>query len=141
MYESSNSHEMSRNMQWKACLQNALENTPSMRREIRSQRLHTRISSRHLLLLKPAAQMTSLCLTRPIIFPRGPPGVRLGHLVSPATSSGRPLLDRYDRYSTVTTVTPPVSTLCFYALGAFLPSLLGWAHDAHLRIKASPARV
>ena len=32
-----------------------------------------------------------------------------------------------------------MSTLCFYALGAFLPSLLGRAHNAHPGIKASPA--
>ena len=33
----------------------------------------------------------------------------------------------------------PILTLCFYVLGAFLPSLPDRARDAHPRIKTPPA--
>ena len=32
----------------------------------------------------------------------------------------------------------PILTLCFYVLGAFLPSLPGWCRHADLRIETPP---
>ena len=53
----------------------------------------------------------------------------------------RPLLDRYVRYTTVGALCAAIVPLCFYVLGAFLPSLPGWCRDADLLIKTSPARL
>ena len=49
-----------------------------------------------------------------------------------------PLHDRYVRYTTIGALCATIVPLCFYVLGAFLPSVPGRARDAHHLIKTSP---
>ena len=60
------------------------------------------------------------------------------HVFDRYSTVTRPLLDRYVRYTPVRALGAAITPLCFYVLGAFLPSVPGRARDADHRIKTPP---
>ena len=67
-------------------------------------------------------------LDRPILGPMDAAGTAdyvFGPLLDRYSTVTRPLLDRYDRYTTVGALCATIVPLCFYVLCAFLPSLPG----------------
>ena len=60
------------------------------------------------------------------------------HVFDRYSTVTRPLLDRYVRYTAVRALGAAITPLCFYVLGAFLPSVPGRARDADHLIKTPP---
>ena len=63
------------------------------------------------------------------------------HVFDRYSTVTRPLLDRYVRYTAVRALGAAITPLCFYVLGAFLPSVPGRARDADPLIKTPPVTV
>ena len=60
------------------------------------------------------------------------------HVFDRYSTVTRPLLDRYVRYTAVRALGAAITPLCFYVLGAFLPSVPGRARNADHLIKTPP---
>ena len=61
------------------------------------------------------------------------------HVFDRYSTVTRPLLDRYVRYTAVRALGAAITPLCFYVLGAFLPSLPEWCRNV-TRIYSSKRR-